>query len=63
MYPRLEELMKSKEWDTGHLADCIKSTWWKAYHRRKGDTEFSPLEMETIANEMGVSVEELFKEG
>lgn len=63
MYSRLEELMKEKEWNTDHLAECMKCSWWKAYHRRKGDTEFSLLEKEAIASEMGVPVKELFKEG
>ena len=62
MYPLLEEKLKELDWKTEDMAVLLKTSQWKAYHRRRGDTPFSPLEKEILSRYMKVPAEELFKE-
>lgn len=62
MYPRLEEEMKRRQMDTESLAELLDLTWWRAYHRRNGQTPFTPLERRVLSIEMGVPADELLKE-
>ena len=62
MYPKLEEKLKELDWKTEDMAVLLKTSQWKAYHRRRGDTPFSPLEQETLSRFLKVPVKELFEE-